>query len=81
MSSSTPRPTMPSRVGRRCRAPSQPREVSDLGRLAVVEQAVVGDVVERVDVGVAVAVARHAEEVQREAQPARADVDVVHLAT
>ena len=49
------------------------------GGTAVVHLTAVGDVAERVDVGVAVAVEVHAEEVQREGQLARADVEVVHL--
>ena len=48
------------------------------GRLAVVELPPLADVVERVDVGVAVAVAGHAEEAHAEGQAALADRDVVH---
>ena len=47
-------------------------------RLAVVELAAIGDVVERIDMGVAVAVAGHAEKAHAERQPARADRQVVH---
>ena len=46
---------------------------------AAVQLAVVGDVVQRVDVGVAVAVALHAEVAHREPELPRADVPVVHL--
>ena len=51
-----------------------------LGGLAVVDLALVRDVAQRVDVGVAVAVAGHPQVVEPEAQAARADVDVVGLA-
>ena len=57
---------------------SEPREVSSRRRLAVVELALVADVVERIDMGVAVAVARHAEEAHAEGQAALADRHVVH---
>ena len=46
--------------------------------LAVVELSAIADVVERIDVGVAVAVAGHAEEAHPERQPALADREVVH---
>ena len=45
---------------------SDPREVSSDGRLAIIELALVGDVIERIDMGVAVAMARHAEEAHAE---------------
>ena len=48
------------------------------GRPAVVELPPVGDVIERIDVGVAIAVAGHAEETHPERQPACADREVVH---
>ena len=56
------------------------RRQDRLGGLAVVGQALVRDVAERVHVGVAVAVAGHPHEVEAEAQAAGADVDVVPLA-
>src|SRR5512132_3247104 len=51
-----------------------------LGWQAVVGLALVGDVTESVDMGLAVAVAGHPEIVQAESQPMGADVDVVSLA-
>ena len=49
-----------------------------LGRLVVVELALIGDVVQRIDMGMAVAVARHAEEAHAEGEAALGDRDVVH---
>src|SRR5215813_10698940 len=59
-------------------SPVRPARGEQRGRLAVVELALVGDVIQRIDMGMAVAVAGHAEIAHAEGKPALADGDIVH---
>ena len=64
---------------RRSPQPRRPSAVTESGRDAVVEATLVGDVAERVDVRVPVAVVVDSDEVLRKAHRAQADVGVVAL--
>src|SRR5215831_3037871 len=74
-----PLPDQPLAVGRHVERGGAHGVHHLLGRPPVVDAAVVGDVAQRVHVGVAVTVEGEPDEVRRERHPGRADVDVVAL--
>ena len=59
-------------------APFRAARGEQRGRLAVVELAPVGDVVQRIDMGMGIAVARHAEIAHAEGETALADRQIMH---